>query len=82
MAASKFKVTEPPAPPPFKFVPATTPVTVPCGIDGKVVKSPNPLTYCPAAPCQIPVIVPELVIVFELTFKAVPSVLKFILVTP
>ena len=77
----QFNVTVPLVPPPLIPVPAVTPVISPCGIDGNVVKSPNPLTYCAEVPCQIPVIVPEVVIAPEATFKAVPSVINFTLVT-
>ena len=61
--------------------PVKSKVYVPATL-GKVIKSPCPFTYCEEVPCQTPVIVPEVVIVFEATFKAVPSVLKFIDVTP
>ena len=81
MSLARPNVTLPDVPPPVNLFPATTPVISPCGIDGNVVKSPNPLTYCAEVPCQIPVIVPEVVIAPEATFKAVPSVINFTLVT-
>ena len=40
-----FKVTAPLVPPPDKSVPAVTAVISPCGIVGKVVKSPAPFIY-------------------------------------
>ena len=77
----QFNVTLPEVPPPLIPVPATTAVISPCGILGNDTKSPSPLTYSEELPCHTPVIVPEVVILLEATFKAVPSVLKFTLVT-
>ena len=51
-------------------------------VAGKATNWPLPSTYCDAEPCQLRVIVPELVIELEATFRESPSVTTFTLVTP